>query len=182
MSYTENPFDHGERATPHPLSIETEKTSSVNIEWFGNPSQSDFTVIFIPGILDPSNAIAQSFYEEFLKNQNQGDKVEIASMGLQYNEQQPFNLNNVTAEIVAEIEKHDKPVILVGYSFGAFLSLQVAEKLPNPPLGVLLIGPVVDDESVKHELIQKLKKHPTTMKRLLKVAIQAREMLQPTST
>ena len=175
MNYNENPVDHSEKEKL-PSNKETVKPTRVNVEWFGNPSQSKYTVIFIPGILDPSNDIAQSFYE------NLGGKIKIASMGLKYNEQQAFNLDNVITEITAEVTKYNKPSILVGYSVGALLSLQVAKKLSYPPLGALLIGPCIDDESVKHGFIKKLKKHPTTMERLLKVAIKARGMLQPTST
>lgn len=106
-------------------------------------------IIFIHGLSLDKNSTAK-FFESFIRPDFQRIYLDLPGMG---NSQSifPATSNNVLKRLIDFIKEviGSRQFILYGHSYGAYLSLAVADQLPNQVLGMFLTCPVITSDKVK---------------------------------
>jgi esterase len=97
-------------------------------------------IVFVHGFLDDRTAwenVLSFFGEDF-----EGVALDLPGAGAHLNDEGPFTLRRLAESVIAEIDRSNNPVVLVGQSMGAQLSELAAAARPGRVAGLVLLTPV----------------------------------------
>ncbi|MBT2523804.1 alpha/beta fold hydrolase [Arthrobacter sp. ISL-28] len=97
-------------------------------------------IVFVHGFLDDRSAwddVLSRLGEDF-----EAVALDLPGSGAHLNDEGPFTLRRLAESVIAEIDRSDKPVVLVGQSMGAQLSELAAASRPEKVAALVLLTPV----------------------------------------
>lgn len=97
-------------------------------------------VIFVHGFLDDRTAWNDVL--SFLGEDFEAVALDLPGSGAHVNDEGPFTLRRLAESVIAEIDRSDEPVVLVGQSMGAPVSELAAAARPGKVAGLVLLTPV----------------------------------------
>lgn len=97
-------------------------------------------VIFVHGFLDDRTAWNDVL--SFLGEDFEAVALDLPGSGAHVNDEGPFTLRRLAESVIAEIDRCDEPVVLVGQSMGAPVSELAAAARPGKVAGLVLLTPV----------------------------------------
>ncbi|MEV7135797.1 alpha/beta hydrolase [Arthrobacter sp. NPDC093128] len=106
-----------------------------------NQNQASRTkIVLVHGFLDDGTAwddVRSLLGEDF-----EAVALDLPGSGAHLNDEGPFTLHRLAESVIAEIDRSDNPVVLVGQSMGAQLSELAAAARPGRVAGLVLLTPV----------------------------------------
>jgi len=97
-------------------------------------------IVLVHGFLDDRTAwddVRSLLGEDF-----EAVALDLPGSGAHLNDEGPFTLHRLAESVIAEIDRSDNPVVLVGQSMGAQLSELAAAARPGRVAGLVLLTPV----------------------------------------
>lgn len=97
-------------------------------------------IVLVHGFLDDGTAwddVRSLLGEDF-----EAVALDLPGSGAHLNDEGPFTLHRLAESVIAEIDRSDNPVVLVGQSMGAQLSELAAAARPGRVAGLVLLTPV----------------------------------------
>lgn len=97
-------------------------------------------IVLVHGFLDDGTAwddVRSLLGEDF-----EAVSLDLPGSGAHLNDEGPFTLHRLAESVIAEIDRSDNPVVLVGQSMGAQLSELAAAARPGRVAGLVLLTPV----------------------------------------